>query len=175
MGNPSGPQCPPPDIQQLHAEFLAILPRIETHAKICFRYLKCPGKKADAIAETLAVAWKWYLGIIARGKDVNEFVSTLASLAARHVRSGRKLCGQEASTDVLSALAQRRRGFEVESLPCSTSRGHEALYGDPPAQREFDALEAPLRDNAVPSCAEFPGSSHDSRCQVGSDGCWRGW
>jgi hypothetical protein len=133
----------------MHAEFLVILPRIEVHAKIVFRHLKCPGKKADAIAETLAVAWKWYRGIIARGKDVNAFVSTLASLAVRHVRCGRKLCGQEPGKDMLSPLAQRRHGFQVESLPNSTNRSHEALYGDPCAQRKVDAFEERLHDNVI--------------------------
>ena len=45
-----------PTIEALHAHFLAVLPRIETHARIYFRYLKCLHKKEDAIAETVAVA-----------------------------------------------------------------------------------------------------------------------
>jgi hypothetical protein len=67
MATPSGSRGPPPDIQHVHAEFIVISPHIEVHAKIAFRFLECPGEKADAIAETLAVAWKWYPGIVPFG------------------------------------------------------------------------------------------------------------
>ena len=70
----------------LHQHFLAILPRIETHAQIHFRYLRCPGKREDAIAEVIAVAWKWFLRATEMGKNVSEFVSALADFAVRHVR-----------------------------------------------------------------------------------------
>ena len=102
--------------EALHAHFLEILPRVETHARIFFRYLKCPGKKDDAVAETVAVAWKWFLRATERGKDVREFAAALASLAARHVRSGRRLCGQEKARDVMSAVAQRSKGFVTHPL-----------------------------------------------------------
>lgn len=101
----------------LHNRFLAILPRIETHAQIQFRHLGCPGKRDDAIAEVIALCWRWFLRIEEQDKDVNEFVSTLADYAVRHVRSGRYLCGQEDSKDVLSPLAQRRKSFAVQALP----------------------------------------------------------
>jgi hypothetical protein len=54
-------QLDPLSPQALHAHFLAILPRIQTHAEIYFRGIKCPGKRADAIAETIAISWKWFL------------------------------------------------------------------------------------------------------------------
>jgi hypothetical protein len=57
-------------------------------------------------------------------------VSTLATVAARAVRSGRRVCGQERAKDELSALAQQRHGFVVEKLPdCSTSAGTPAEAG----------------------------------------------
>src|SRR3954471_16687851 len=83
----------------LHAHFLAILPRIETHARIYFRHVRCPGQRDDAIAETIAVCWRWFLRLAEQGKDVNLFVSALATYAVRHVRSGRRLCGQLKSKD----------------------------------------------------------------------------
>ena len=145
-------------LDQLHADFLQILPRIETHAQIRFRYLRCPGKRADAIAETIAVAWKWFLRLVEQGKDVNDFVSTLADYAVRHVRSGRKLCGQERSKDVFSPRCQRINGFKIESLPGSTRCHHEAFYSDPHGQDQMDAFEERLRDNTqspVPDQAAF--------------------
>ena len=77
MANPSGPQCVPLSIEELHAEFLLILPRIETHARVFFRHLGCPGRRADAVAEVIALSWKWYLRVVSQGKDATEFVSTL--------------------------------------------------------------------------------------------------
>ena len=140
--------------EALHAHFLAILPRIETHAKIHFRYLRCPGKKEDAIAEVIALSWHWFLRINEQGKDVNEFVSTLADYAVRHVRSGRKLCGQLKAKDVMSPYAQHRGGFTVEALNCSTARSHETFFADPHGQDHMDVMEERLKDNTQSPVAE---------------------
>ena len=86
MTTPTGAQCPNANVEHLQAAFLAIMPKIKTHAEVYFRFLKCPGKKDDAVAEVVAVAWKWYLRLSEQGKDVTLFVSALARLAARHVR-----------------------------------------------------------------------------------------
>jgi hypothetical protein len=43
---------------KLHDAFLALVPKLETHARIQFRHIECPGKRADKIAETIALAWK---------------------------------------------------------------------------------------------------------------------
>jgi hypothetical protein len=154
MANTGGPQSVPQSIQDLHAAFLEILPRIELHARIYFRWLKCPGRRADAVAETVAISWRWFLRLTEQRKDVTEFVSTLASYAVRHVRSGRRLCGQEKSKDVLSPLAQQRHHFKVEPLNCSTQRDHESLYSDSHGQQHMDAYEARLRDNTQSPVAD---------------------
>ena len=133
----------------LQARFLGMLPRIETHARIFFRALACPAKKEDAIQETVAICWMWFLRLAKRGKDASQFVSTLASLAARHVKDGRRLCGREKSKDVLSPLAQTRRGFLVGTLPAATRHGHENLWGSPHGQEQQDAFEERLQDNHV--------------------------
>ena len=44
----------------LQASFLAMLPRIESQARIYFRAIKCTAKKADCIAEVVAISWKWF-------------------------------------------------------------------------------------------------------------------
>lgn len=142
-------ESPCASVAHLHAHFLAILPRIENHAQFRFRHLRCHDRREDAVAETIAVAWKWFLRLSEKGKDASEFVSTLADLAVRHVRSGRRLCGQEKAKDVLSSRAQRMKGFRVERLPHSTSRSRESLYGDPHGQDAVDSFEERLRDNTV--------------------------
>ena len=152
------PESPAPSIDQLHAEFLAILPRVETHAQIHFRHLRCADKRADAVAEVIALAWQWYLRLIEQGKDINEFVSTVADYAVRHVRAGRRLCGAEKVRDVLSPRAQRQKDFRVEPLPSSTRRHLEALYSLPHGQESADTYEERLHDNTrtpVPDQAAF--------------------
>jgi hypothetical protein len=72
-----------------------------------------------------------------RGRDVRGSVSALAAYAARHVGSGRRLCGQERSKDALSPLAQQRRGFTVRTLPA-----HETSVEDNAA---LDALRGNTR------------------------------
>src|SRR5271166_3342528 len=104
-------------ISHLHASFLAILPRIVLHGQIYFRFINCPIAREDAIAEMVAVAWMWHVRLAQRGKDVSQFVSAIASYAARAVNSGRRLTGMEKPKDVLSHRAQREHCFVVESLP----------------------------------------------------------
>ncbi len=127
------PFGPAPD-DPLHAAFLSILGRIKLHARIFFRHVKCPHRKDDYISETVAIAWKWFRLLALRGKDTRHFPSALASLAARHVQSGRRLCGQEKSRDVLNALAQQRHRFVVLRLP-----DYSTLTGTP--------IEEALQDN----------------------------
>jgi hypothetical protein len=154
----TGAACPTPTPEAQQAHFLAILPRIEAHAQIRFAFLRCPGKRDDAIAEVVALCWCWFRRLVAQGKDVDELVTVLADFAVRHVRSGRNLCGQEKAKDAMSARAQRRKGFAVESLVCSTRRTLEALLGDPHSQEQIDAFEERLKDNTqspVPDQAAF--------------------
>ena len=101
--------------------FLSILPRLKLHGKIYFRDLKNPERREEAICEMLALAWCWFVRLAQRGKDATQFASVLATYAARAVRAGRRLCGQEKSKDVLSPLAQQRRGFSVSPLPEASS------------------------------------------------------
>jgi hypothetical protein len=150
--------CPLPTESDLQTAFLSLLPLIENHARVYFRHLPCADQKADKIAETVAVAWQWYRRLAERGKDVNQFVITFIRLAARAVRSGRRLCGMEKAKDVLSPRAQRRHGFRAEPLPQATQRSHECLQALIRGQQELDAYEERLQDNLVtppPDAAAF--------------------
>jgi hypothetical protein len=92
------------------------LPKIETHARIYFRHLTSH-KKADAIQEMRALAWRSFVRLIERGKDAAEFIVSFCRFLPRAVNSGRRVTGMEKSKDVLSLVAQQRRGFTVRSLP----------------------------------------------------------
>ncbi len=120
----------------LHVVFLAILPRIERHGDVYFRHVRNASLKEEFIAEMVALAWKWCVRLAEQGKDVTRFPSAIATFAARAVRSGRRLCGQEKAKDVLSPLAQRRHGFATSPLP-----HYSTLSGNP--------LEDALADNTV--------------------------
>jgi hypothetical protein len=108
-------------LAHLQARFQVLLPRIELHARVFFRHVRCPDRKQDAISECLALAWKWFVRLAEQGKDASRFVSALASFCARRVNSGRRLCGKERANDVLSSAAQQRRGFTVSPLPDGSS------------------------------------------------------
>jgi hypothetical protein len=133
----------------LHAAFLAILPRIELHGRIYFRHVRCPHKKADAIQEMRALAWKWFLRLHERGRDPAGFVTTFVTLLARAVNSGRRLAGMARAKDVMNPATQRRHGFRVEPLPSSTRTSHDRLYASPVGQALLDAFEERLRDNTI--------------------------
>ena len=102
----------------LHARFLSILPRIVTHGRVYFRQLRA-GEQEEAVQEMVALCWKWFVRLAARGKDATRFPSALATYAAHAVRSGRRVCGQERGRDALSPSAQRRHGFLVSTLPAA--------------------------------------------------------
>ena len=146
MTIPSGACSPPAGAGQLQAAFLQILPRIETHARIWSRHVLCPGQRDDFVSEAVALAWRSFLRLAQQGRDATQFASALAALVVRAVRSGRRLCGQEKSRDVMSPAAQRRHSFRVEEL-LPSSATDERLYREPFGQRLHDAFEERLRDN----------------------------
>jgi hypothetical protein len=132
---PRLPDTPAPSPHALHAAFLAlVLPKVLSHGRVYFRHLRCPHKKADAIAEMVALAWKWHRRLAERGKDAARFPTALATFAARAVRSGRRLAGSDRANDVLSPLAQKRKGFALSPLP-----GGSSLNGN--------VFDEALRDN----------------------------
>jgi hypothetical protein len=95
------------------------------HGRVSFRHLASTEAREEAIAEMVALSWSWFVRLSRRGKDPAGFVSAIASYAARAVRSGRRVCGQEPAKDVFSARARRAGGFAVLPLPdVSAPRGN---------------------------------------------------
>jgi hypothetical protein len=133
-----------PTAVQLQTRFLSVLPRIERHARIYFRHLKCLHQREEAVAECLALAWAWFIRLVRRGKNPEAFITVLASFAARAVASGRGLCGQQKANEVFSPLAQRRHVFTVQRL-------HPYAY--PPhslwKQAVHDNTQTPVIDQVV--------------------------
>jgi hypothetical protein len=128
-----------PSLADLQDRFVAIIPRITAHGQVYFRDVKCPGKKDDGLAEMIALSWAWFVRLVEKGKDPTTFVSAIASFAAKAVRSGRRLCGQERSKDVLSSVAQQRNTFTVSELPHRIS-----LTSTPLQEALIDNIKTPL-------------------------------
>jgi hypothetical protein len=134
----------PVSARRLHAGFLAIVPRIEAHGHVYFRYVRRPDRREDAVAEMVALSWLWFVRLAAKGKDATHFASALATFAARAVRAGRRLAGKDRAGDVLSSVAQSRCGFAVGSLP-----GHSTLAGNPLDEALTDNTKSPVPEQVA--------------------------
>jgi hypothetical protein len=146
------PTCVNDPSADLQSRFISVLPRIKDQARFYFRSIKCVVHRAECIAETIGVAWKWFCRLAKKGKDATKFASALARLAARAVRGGRRVGAGETANDVMSVIAQRRHNFLVEPLP-SPRTSQEILY-DVGGQRMHDIMEERLSDNTVASPAD---------------------
>jgi hypothetical protein len=161
MTESAEPAAPPALL--LHARFLELLPRVEACARFAFRHLACPHQFQDYVQETVSLSWAWYRRLANKGKDASRFISALAAFAARAVRCGRRVAGQESIRDVLSPAAQRRGGFRIERLPTCTRTAMEDRYAAPGGQRVLDAFEERLAAHGAASPAEAAGFRVDFR------------
>ena len=121
---------PPVAAADLHAAFLAELPRFDAHARFATRHVTCADTRSDLTAEILALAWRQFVRLHRRGKDPGKFVTTLALRCSQAVRAGRRLVRSDSARDALSPVARARHGFAVERLPhpqCDVPHLAEAL------------------------------------------------
>ena len=102
---------PSPDPVQ--ALFLDQFPRFCDHARFAFRHVHCPATRDDRVAESLALAWRHFVALLARGKNPAGFVTVLALRCSQAVKAGRRLTGTESPLDVLSPLAATRHQFSL--------------------------------------------------------------
>jgi hypothetical protein len=135
-------------LADLHIRFLALLPKIETHGRIYFRYLR-PHRKEEALQEMRSLAWLWFRRLAQRGKDGGDYLSTFNDFLVRAVSSGRRIMGYEKAKDAMCVRTQKRRGFKVERLPKEFRASHESLYSTVHGQQEHDAFEERLSDNSI--------------------------
>ena len=122
----------------LQAAFLVcVWPRVVTHGRVYFRHLRRADRE-EAVQEMVGLSWMWFVRLAGRGKDATRFPTAIAKFAARAVRSGRKLAGMDRAKDVLSALAQRHKGFAVSPLPAGSTLSDNAL-----AEALYDNTRSP--------------------------------
>jgi len=97
------------------AGFLQVMPAVETHAKIQFRFLPAE-QRAELIQESIASACLAYQKLAAQGRLHVARPSTLATFAVRQAHSGRHVGGRlDGAQDVMSLRCQRRHGLQVFS------------------------------------------------------------
>ncbi|MGE3806363.1 MAG: hypothetical protein AB7K24_16970 [Gemmataceae bacterium] len=125
------------------AAFLTILPMLEAITERHFHFLGDASTRADAVADVVAVCWAWFSRLWSRGRDARRFPASLAYLAIRHVKCGRRVQGAESSKDVLSPTARLRRGFQLERLELNGN------YDEPEWQEALrDNTRSPVPEQA---------------------------
>jgi hypothetical protein len=141
--------CKPDATQTLFQT--VILPRVESHGQVVFRSLRCEDTRQNAINEMVALAWRWTLRLVERGKDVTQFPTAIATFAGQAVKAGRRLTGQEKAKDVLSPQAQRHHNFTVSKLVEVST-----LSGNNPIEEALqDNTVSPVPDQVAFRC-DFP-------------------
>ena len=98
-----------------HAGFLAMLPAIANHARICFRRLDAEAQE-EGIQEAIANAVVAYVRLCQLGKVDLAYPTVLARYAVAQVNGGRKVGSRLNVREVLSKYAQRQKGIIVERL-----------------------------------------------------------
>lgn len=78
--------------------FLAVLPKLEAHARVSFARIRCPHDRADAVAEAIASAWERFRFEPAPSADY------LAAYAVNKVRSLRSRSRVTSSAECLALM-----------------------------------------------------------------------
>ena len=108
---PSSSQLSPEHQQQ----FLALLPAIQTDARIAFRHLDVDAR-AEAVAEVVANAYCAFARLVELGKIDLAYGSALARYGIAQAIDGRKVGGRLNVRDVSPAYCQRRKGLTMVRL-----------------------------------------------------------
>lgn len=104
------------DHESVAAAFVVHLSRIQSHVRYALRHVASRDTRDELVCEAVALAWKHFAALSARGKKPEEFTSTLGRRCAQAARAGRRLAGGERARDVLSPVARVRHGVVVVRL-----------------------------------------------------------
>lgn len=115
-------------VREWQSEFLLMMPAIRRHAQTVFRHL-CRQERDEALAEVVALAMIDYLELMEADGPEPCDAARLAQSASSGIQRGERAWGQESSSDVLSPLAQYRRGFRVERIKdsCEAKQLHTRI------------------------------------------------
>jgi hypothetical protein len=98
-----------------HAGFEAMMPFIETHARIMFRHLDAEAR-AEMVQEVLCNACCAYARLVELGKKDLAYPSALARFGVAQAKEGRKVGGRLNICDVMSTYCQQQKHVVVEQL-----------------------------------------------------------
>ena len=98
-----------------HAAFEAMLPVIETHAKVAFRHLD-PDAREEAVQETVCRACQAYARLVELGKTDVAFPSVLARFSVSQTKDGRIVGNTLNCCETLSEYGQKKNKLLVERL-----------------------------------------------------------
>ncbi len=97
------------------AGFLELLPDIRSQLRFHFRSLRAE-ERDEAMAEAVANAAAAYCKLHWMGKVHLAYPTPLARFAAAHYRAGRRIGARCNANDVMSPVARRRHGINVQRL-----------------------------------------------------------
>ena len=98
-----------------HDAFVAMIPTIETHAKIAFRQLDVDARE-EAVQEVICNACCAYARLVELNKSDLAYPSVLARFGVAQTKEGRKIGGKLNCRDISSVYCQRRKHVHVERL-----------------------------------------------------------
>jgi len=107
--------CAAPAADARGSAFLELLPGVQAALSGAFARFR-PEQQEDALWEALAHCYVAFTRLWARDRHHQATASTLAKYAAAHWRAGRRVGSPLNANEILSPYAQRRRGFQVQSL-----------------------------------------------------------
>ena len=96
-------------------QFLKMLPGIRRYARLALRQLRAE-EREEAIQEVVAAAFCAFGRLVELGREDLAYPTPLARYALARFRSGRRVGSRYGSGDVCSQIAQRQRGFSLQSL-----------------------------------------------------------
>ena len=92
----------------VHAAFVSLMPLLQTHARVRFRYLN-PTDREEAVADVVAYGFASFLRLKERGKDPTAFPAVFAHFVAKAVANERGIVRRLSARDLLA----RSRGERV--------------------------------------------------------------
>ena len=120
-----------------HAAFETHIDSIVRLAGYHFRQLG-PEAREEAIQNTLALAWKFFLRLADQGKaDQENVVSQMIGFAIKHTKMGRSIVGTDRKRpkDVIDYARRRMRGVSIEPTDLNCHIGKSASVPDAAAFR----------------------------------------
>jgi hypothetical protein len=98
-----------------HHDFMAMVPKIETHAQRAFRQLNAEAR-GEAVQEVVCNACAAVARLVELDKVAVAYPSALARFGVAQTRGGRKVGGRLNVRDVSSPYCQREKGLTLDRL-----------------------------------------------------------